>query len=123
MSDSNTEDNMSDYNSMFGVQDEAALEAMFQMNRGPRNPQMLAMSILSDAQEMMAAGDAESARQYINRAKWVISEKLWGWRWSSSATRAEQNPAARQVMAKAVEKDRSKASPELMRALQLLLKS
>lgn len=35
MSDSNTEDNMSDYNSMFGVQDEAALEAMFQMKASP----------------------------------------------------------------------------------------
>lgn len=37
---------------------------------------MVAMSILSDAQEMLAAGQAERARQEINRAKWVITEYL-----------------------------------------------
>ena len=35
---------------------------------------MLAMSILSDAQECIAIGDGETARQYINRAKFVISQ-------------------------------------------------
>jgi len=33
---------------------------------------MLTMSILSDAQEAMAHGDNEMARQFINRAKYVI---------------------------------------------------
>lgn len=33
---------------------------------------MLAMSILSDAQECIAIGNDEMARQYINRAKYVI---------------------------------------------------
>jgi hypothetical protein len=33
---------------------------------------MLAMSILSDAQECIARGMNETARQYINRAKYVI---------------------------------------------------
>ena len=33
---------------------------------------MLAMSILSDAQECIARGMDETARQYINRAKYVI---------------------------------------------------
>lgn len=34
---------------------------------------MLAMSILSDAQEELSRGHAETARQYMNRAKFVIS--------------------------------------------------
>jgi len=33
---------------------------------------MLAMSILSDAQECIAIGNDELARQFINRAKYVI---------------------------------------------------
>ena len=36
--------------------------------------QMLAMSMLSDAQERIALGDGETARQYINRAKYVIKQ-------------------------------------------------
>ena len=51
-------------------------------------PQMIAMSILSDVQELIANGQEfmggtqksppvfETARQYINRAKWIISERL-----------------------------------------------
>ena len=35
---------------------------------------MLAMSILSDAQECIARGMDEPARQYINRAKYVLRE-------------------------------------------------
>ena len=35
---------------------------------------MLAMSILSDAQECIARGMHETARQYINRAKYVIMD-------------------------------------------------
>ena len=37
-----------------------------------RDLPMLAMSILSDAQHVMAHGDVETARQVINRAKYVI---------------------------------------------------
>ena len=37
---------------------------------------MVAMSILSDAQELMAMGRPERARQEINKAKWVIQEYL-----------------------------------------------
>ena len=33
---------------------------------------MMAMSILSDAQELLERGDRERARQWINRAKWII---------------------------------------------------
>lgn len=37
---------------------------------------MLVMSMLSDVQEMVERGLAEEARQTLNRAKWVISNKL-----------------------------------------------
>lgn len=37
--------------------------------------QMLAMSMLSDAQERIALGDGNTARQYINRAKYVITRE------------------------------------------------
>jgi hypothetical protein len=40
------------------------------------NPEMLAMSILSDAQEAMAFGDTKTTRQFINRAKWILSKQL-----------------------------------------------
>jgi len=36
--------------------------------------QMLAMSILSDAQECIAIRQDNTARQYINRAKYVIKQ-------------------------------------------------
>ena len=36
--------------------------------------EMLAMSILSDAQHVMSHGDTETARQFINKAKWVMSQ-------------------------------------------------
>jgi hypothetical protein len=35
---------------------------------------MLAMSVLSDAQERIALGHDDIARQYINRAKYVIKQ-------------------------------------------------
>lgn len=34
---------------------------------------MLVMSIMSDAQHLMAHGNLELARQLLNRAKWVLS--------------------------------------------------
>lgn len=37
-------------------------------------PAMVAMSLMSDAQEEMAHGMTEAARQTINRAKWILSE-------------------------------------------------
>jgi hypothetical protein len=37
-------------------------------------PTMVAMSLMSDAQEEMAHGMTENARQTINRAKWILSE-------------------------------------------------
>lgn len=37
---------------------------------------MLVMAILSDAQEALDHGDAESNRQFINKAKYLIHSKL-----------------------------------------------
>lgn len=39
-----------------------------------RDLSMLAMSILSDAQHVMEHGDTDKARQFINRAKYVIMQ-------------------------------------------------
>ena len=38
--------------------------------------EMLAMGIMSDAQLMMAMDDTETARQFINKAKWVIQQMM-----------------------------------------------
>jgi len=38
--------------------------------------EMYAMSILSDAQHVLAHGDAETARQWMNKAKYVISKVM-----------------------------------------------
>jgi hypothetical protein len=35
--------------------------------------QMVAMSLMSDAQESMALGNTEWARKLLNQAKWVLS--------------------------------------------------
>ena len=64
----------SQYMSMYGcTQDD-----MLCMMNDPMNfiggHYMLAMSILSDAQECIACGNDETARQYINKAKYVMRE-------------------------------------------------
>ena len=41
---------------------------------GPK--EMYAMSILSDAQHVLAHGDTETARQWMNKAKYVISKVM-----------------------------------------------
>ena len=38
------------------------------------DPLMVVMSVISDAQEMVARGQLENARQAMNRAKWVQSK-------------------------------------------------
>ena len=40
------------------------------------DPMMLAMSILSDAQEEAERGNKETVRQFINRAKFVIQLQM-----------------------------------------------
>lgn len=46
---------------------------LYKFNPGPK--EMLAMSILSDAQELLN-GNKEKARQYMNRAKFILSDLL-----------------------------------------------
>lgn len=50
------------------------------LNDDRSNAKMLAMSLLSDVQEMLVMSVisrvGDEARQTINRAKWVISNKL-----------------------------------------------
>jgi hypothetical protein len=38
--------------------------------------EMVAMSVLSDAQELMAMGQVEQARKQINIAKFILSEMM-----------------------------------------------
>jgi len=38
--------------------------------------EMVAMSVLSDAQELMAMGQTETARKNINIAKFILSEMM-----------------------------------------------
>ena len=38
--------------------------------------EFVVMGILSDSQELMAMGDTETARKYLNRAKYILSEML-----------------------------------------------
>lgn len=39
---------------------------------------MVVAGLLSDAQEMMAHGDTESARMYLNKAKALVFDMLYG---------------------------------------------
>lgn len=55
---------------MFGCTYEA-LDSMIADSIGPL--EMLAMSILSDAQEELAMGNTNVSRQYMNRSKYVMS--------------------------------------------------
>jgi hypothetical protein len=41
--------------------------------RSPRDIAIMAMSIMSDCQEMIKRGYKEDARQGLNRAKWILS--------------------------------------------------
>lgn len=57
---------------MFGMPREDMKESLKGQCFG--NPLMLSMQILSDAQHVMEQGDVETARQFINKSKWVISK-------------------------------------------------
>jgi hypothetical protein len=62
---------------MFGVKD---INDWYELNNtaylGTMGPKMLVMAIASDAQEMLAHGDTEGARQLLNRIKWTVSKKI-----------------------------------------------
>ena len=38
--------------------------------------EMVAMGVLSDAQELLAMGNAEAARKHMNIAKYILSEMM-----------------------------------------------
>ena len=60
---------------MYGVTVEY-MRAQFTEGMRLGGPKMLVMSMLSDAQEQIALGQEEVARQTINRAKWALMEFL-----------------------------------------------
>lgn len=64
-----------DYNTMYGMPKEW-LDELVDDCQDPLmgGHYMLAMSILSDAQECIACDMHDRARQYINRAKYVMRE-------------------------------------------------
>tara|TARA_R110002167_G_scaffold300448_1_gene504785 strand:+ start:99 stop:368 length:270 start_codon:yes stop_codon:yes gene_type:complete len=56
---------------------EIAETSLYRVGMDDRNGDgMLVMSILSDAQMVMSCGDTEMARQYVNRAKYIISHYI-----------------------------------------------
>ena len=59
---------------IFGCDGEAFLETVAKSISGPP---MAAMSVLSDAQELLALGEPEAARKEINKAKLIIARMLW----------------------------------------------
>ena len=59
---------------MFGCSIQALKDAAEPHEKYPTELLMFAMGILSDAQEVLARGDSERSRQYMNRAKYIISE-------------------------------------------------
>jgi hypothetical protein len=60
---------------MFGCKDWGLIKAQIIEDAGndPKSLIMTAMGILSDAQEVLAMGDAELSRQMMNRAKSLLS--------------------------------------------------
>lgn len=66
---------------MFGCT-QAAMDAMMEdslyrsMLGDTNGALMLAMGILSDAQHVMACGNTEQARQFINKSKYVIGKVM-----------------------------------------------
>ena len=62
---------------MFGCTTEQMREAVEEsLSFRFSGPAMYAMSLMSDAQEEIARGLEEDARQTLNRAKWIVSTYL-----------------------------------------------
>ena len=62
---------------MFGCTTEQMREAVEEsLSFRFSGPAMYAMSLMSDAQEEIARGLDEDARQTLNRAKWIVSTYL-----------------------------------------------
>ena len=58
----------------YGMDSEIAMIESMASHMRMMEPGMLVMSILSDAQMMLQEGDSETARQFMNKAKWVTSQ-------------------------------------------------
>lgn len=61
---------------MFGCDADEILEAMKSPLYKFSGVEMLAMSILSDAQEVISRGESELGRKFINRAKLVLDTMM-----------------------------------------------
>lgn len=62
---------------MFGMTEKEMLEQFnFFPKSGDRDTLMYAMQIMSDAQMMLELGETETARQFMNKAKYFISN-VW----------------------------------------------
>lgn len=53
-----------------------AVDNSLAIKAGMGGPAMVVMSMLSDAQELLASGRTDQANQEINKAKWVLSTYL-----------------------------------------------
>lgn len=64
-------------NSVFGMSIETIKESyMNSLTAKTSGLEMVVMSILSDAQELLAMGDSEAARKQMNVAKFILSEMM-----------------------------------------------
>jgi hypothetical protein len=75
---SNKERNMTEFESQcFGISEEAIREQYMQsITARFSGLEMVVMSVLSDAQELLAMDRAEAARKQMNIAKFILSEMM-----------------------------------------------
>ena len=59
----------------YGISEESLSELKPLVGDSPQDWGMLAMSLLSDAQECLICNRMDLSRQLMNRAKWVISRE------------------------------------------------
>jgi len=64
----------------YGVSEESMSELKPFIGDSPQDWGMLAMSILSDAQESLERKQPNVSRQLMNKAKWVISREWMGFK-------------------------------------------
>ena len=65
--------------SMYGCDIEDFVDSVFDsITYQACGASMVVASLMSDAQELMAYGDTESARQTLNRAKYLLSQVMAG---------------------------------------------
>ena len=65
--------------SMYGCDIEDFVDSVFDsITYQACGANMVVASLMSDAQELMAYGDNESARQTLNRAKYLLSQVMAG---------------------------------------------